>query len=55
MARYQMRQLVFDTNQLDRLADFWAEALGYKLDHRTADYAVLADPDGNEFCVGSFG
>jgi catechol 2,3-dioxygenase-like lactoylglutathione lyase family enzyme len=48
MARYQLRQLAFDTNQLDRLVGFWAEALGYELDHRTADYAVLRDPDGAE-------
>lgn len=48
MARYRVRQLVFDTNRLDRLADFWTEALGYELDHRTADYVVLRDPDDTE-------
>ena len=48
MARYRFRQLAFDTNPLDRLVDFWTEALGYVLDHRTADYAVLRDPDDSE-------
>jgi catechol 2,3-dioxygenase-like lactoylglutathione lyase family enzyme len=43
-----MRQLVFDTNQLDRLAGFWTEALGYELDHRTAEYVVLRHPDDTE-------
>src|ERR1700743_3745324 len=48
MARYRMRQLVFDTSRLDRLVEFWTEALGYELDHRTGEYAVLRDPDGTE-------
>jgi catechol 2,3-dioxygenase-like lactoylglutathione lyase family enzyme len=48
MARYHVRQIVFDGNELDPMVDFWIAALGYELDHRTDEYAVLRDPDGVE-------
>jgi catechol 2,3-dioxygenase-like lactoylglutathione lyase family enzyme len=48
MARYHVRQIAFDGNSLDRMVDFWIDALGYELDHRDAGYAVLRDPDGVE-------
>lgn len=46
MARYRIRQIVLDTNRLDVLIDFWTAALGYRLRHRTDEYASLHDPDG---------
>ena len=63
MARYQVRQIALDGNDLDAMIEFWAAALGYEMDHRDEGYAVLrdpdrtvlADPEGNEFCVGDFG
>src|ERR1700727_1651055 len=48
MARYHVRQLALDGNDLDALVDFWLAALGYELDHRDEGYAVLRDPDGAE-------
>jgi predicted enzyme related to lactoylglutathione lyase len=48
MARYRVRQIVFDVNQLDPMVEFWAAALAYELDHRTAEYAVLRDPEDVE-------
>ncbi len=48
MARYRIRQIAFDCNSLEPMVDFWAAALGYELDHRTDDYAVLRDPDDAE-------
>ena len=35
---------VVDSPDPRALADWWAEALGWR-------WTVLADPDGNEFCV----
>jgi catechol 2,3-dioxygenase-like lactoylglutathione lyase family enzyme len=43
-----VRQIAFDGNRLDTMIDFWIDALGYELDHRTDEYAVLRDPDGVE-------
>lgn len=48
MARYHVRQLALDGNDLDALVDFWLAALGYELDHRDEGYAILRDPDGTE-------
>lgn len=45
MALYQVVQLAFDTNDLQRSVDFWTAALGYEFDHGTDEYAVLRDPD----------
>lgn len=98
MARYRIRQIGLDGNDLTTMIEFWSAALGYELDHRASGYAVLrdpadaeprlflqqvpepkvsknrahmdvevadeagthhwtvlADPEGNEFCVGHFG
>jgi len=48
MARYHVRQVALDGNDLDAMIAFWVAALGYELDHREEDYAVLRDPDGAE-------
>jgi catechol 2,3-dioxygenase-like lactoylglutathione lyase family enzyme len=48
MARYHVRQIALDGNDLDAMVGFWAAALGYELDHRQESYAVLRDPDGVE-------
>jgi catechol 2,3-dioxygenase-like lactoylglutathione lyase family enzyme len=48
MARYHVRQIALDGNDLDVMITFWTAALGYELDHRQADYAVLRDPGGAE-------
>ena len=48
MARYHVRQIALDGNDLDAMIEFWAAALGYELDHRQDNYAVLRDPDGAE-------
>lgn len=46
MALYQVRQIAFDGNRLEPMIEFWTAALGYEVDHRTDEYAVLRDPDG---------
>jgi catechol 2,3-dioxygenase-like lactoylglutathione lyase family enzyme len=51
MARYHVRQIALDGNNLDAMIAFWAAALGYELDHRQDDYAVLRDPDRTHFDV----
>jgi catechol 2,3-dioxygenase-like lactoylglutathione lyase family enzyme len=48
MALYHVRQIGFDGNDLDGMVGFWSAALGYELDHRTDEYAILRDPDGVE-------
>ena len=48
MARYRIRQIALDGNDLDAMIEFWATALGYELDHRQDNYAILRDPDGAE-------
>ena len=48
MARYHVRQIALDGNDLDAMTEFWAAALGYELDHRQDNYAILRDPDGAE-------
>ena len=59
-------QLTIDANDPARLAQFWAQALARLtelgatvVDRRVNDdpvdlvyFAVLQDPEGNEFCVG---
>jgi catechol 2,3-dioxygenase-like lactoylglutathione lyase family enzyme len=48
MARYHVRQIALDGNDLDAMIEFWTAALGYELDHRQDSYAVLRDPDDAE-------
>jgi catechol 2,3-dioxygenase-like lactoylglutathione lyase family enzyme len=48
MARYHVRQIALDGNDLDAMVAFWTAALGYELDHREKGYAVLRDPGGSE-------
>ena len=48
MGFYRIQQIVFDTNQVDRLVSFWCAALGYSLHHRAPGYASLHDPDGRD-------
>jgi catechol 2,3-dioxygenase-like lactoylglutathione lyase family enzyme len=48
MARYHIRQIAFDGNDLDAMITFWTAALGYDVHHREDDYAILQDPDGAE-------
>jgi catechol 2,3-dioxygenase-like lactoylglutathione lyase family enzyme len=48
MARYHVRQIALDGNDVDAMIDFWAAALGYELDHRMEGYAILRDPDDAE-------
>jgi catechol 2,3-dioxygenase-like lactoylglutathione lyase family enzyme len=48
MARYHVRQIALDGNDLDAMVAFWTAALGYELDHREEGYAVLRDPGGSE-------
>ena len=44
--------IVWGVRDLHRAIKFWSEALDYKLGREPgADYVVLADPDGNTFCV----
>ena len=44
-------QVTIDCADPGRLARFWAEALGYRLEE-PPDYAVvMPDPEGNEFCL----
>ncbi len=39
-------ELVLDTSDVDRLAEFWADALSYRLFGRFEQYRSLVDPDG---------
>jgi catechol 2,3-dioxygenase-like lactoylglutathione lyase family enzyme len=48
MARYRIRQIALDGNDLDAMIEFWVTALGYELDHRQDNYAILRDPDDAE-------
>ena len=48
--------LVIDAAEPGRLARFWAEALGWEVGAEESaevdvSWTVLADPEGNEFCV----
>jgi predicted enzyme related to lactoylglutathione lyase len=54
--------IVIDCADLDRSAAFWSAALGYtasaaatgpyrSLEPESGAGSILADPDGNEFCV----
>ena len=47
------REVVIDCGDPRSLARFWAAATGYEVDSDLEDWAsvVLADPEGNEFCV----
>jgi hypothetical protein len=40
--------VVLGVTDVTRAADFWQAALGYPED---PDFVVLADPDGNRFCI----
>ena len=44
MARYRIRQIGLDGNDLTIMIEFWSAALGYELAHRASGYAVLRDP-----------
>ena len=44
MALYHIRQIGLDGHDLTAMVDFWSAALGYELDHRESDYAILRDP-----------
>jgi catechol 2,3-dioxygenase-like lactoylglutathione lyase family enzyme len=48
MARYQIRQVALDGQDLDAMIGFWSAALGYEIGHRMDGYAVLRDPDEAE-------
>jgi predicted enzyme related to lactoylglutathione lyase len=39
-------ELVLDASDVDRLAEFWAAALGYRPFGRFKQYRSLVDPDG---------
>ena len=43
--------IVIDCSDLDRSAAFWSGVLGYTPGPPAAGTDILADPDGNEFCV----
>ena len=55
----RLTSLTFDAKEPLRLARFWAEALGWDhprpvdVDQGEVSWVVLADPDGNDFCVMS--
>jgi len=65
MVPTRLANLCFDANDPVRLAMFWASALGWEIYEEAHDeigvlptdgtrfipWVVLADPDGNEFCV----
>jgi catechol 2,3-dioxygenase-like lactoylglutathione lyase family enzyme len=48
MERFHIRQIGIDGHDLDVLTDFWSAALGYRLHHRGAGYAVLRHPQDTE-------
>ena len=52
----RISELVIDCADPERLAVFWSEVLGYvepgrEDDGSTGSRHVLADPEGNEFCL----
>ena len=57
-----LREIVVDCADARRAADFWSGVLGWAVQEKDDDlwmtgrvgdtpWVVLADPDGNEFCV----
>ena len=46
----RIAQWTLDVRDVDRMAEFWSQVLGYRIDG-TQGFVVLADPEGNEFCI----
>jgi hypothetical protein len=45
-------QWTLDASDVDLMSRFWSQALGYRVEATESDpFVVLADPEGNEFCV----
>ncbi|MFI5839226.1 hypothetical protein ACIA8K_05850 [Catenuloplanes sp. NPDC051500] len=47
----RITQWTIDVVDLELMTSFWSAALGYRAEQGDEPFEVLADPEGNEFCV----
>jgi catechol 2,3-dioxygenase-like lactoylglutathione lyase family enzyme len=45
---YRLRQVALDCNDLELLIGFWTAAIGYRVEHHEATWALLRDPNDQD-------